>query len=193
MARLIAKPNERLKQKWRRLTKCAKKYVKWSNKEESESVWFSIELEVSERPEIYLSGAKNVEEPTIAVWPFAVRPHWESYSTLFWLSLPSNKLFFSLHTFDFSFLVLSLGWKVFSLTIFTQLYDFFVFLLHFLIKFWRFFINWSFVWFSSLVSHHWVGKFFNNNMVLFEIHQHSNRARIFSLVTQFSSSVHFIS
>ena len=123
-ASLMAKSTIHLpaKRKWRwpkeRVIKC----TKWGDKEESESVWFSIKPEAGRRLKIYLPSARNVGKPIVPVWLFAVRPHWELNSTLFWPSPSSTKsllnqvppwpspsltkFLFSLHIFSFFFLSL---------------------------------------------------------------------------------------
>ena len=144
------------------------KRIKWGDKEESESVWFSMEPEAGKRPEICLPGVRSIGKPEVTIWLLIVRPRWELNSTLFWPSPSLNKFFLLLHTFGFSFSVLSLGWKVFSSTISTQLYNLSVFLPHFFIVFWRFFIDWSLVRFFSSVSHHWVGRFFISDIIFWD-------------------------
>ena len=63
-----------------------------------------------------------------------------------------------------------------------------VFLPHFVIEFRRFFINWSIIRFSFSVSHHWLGGFLSA-IWFFKTHQLLHGARMFLLVSRFSSSV----
>ena len=64
MARPTAKPTKSLKRKWGQPTGRATKCAKWDNKEEFESVWFSIEPEADKKPKIYLPNKGSVGKPT---------------------------------------------------------------------------------------------------------------------------------
>ena len=64
MARPTAKPIEFLKQKQEQLIRRTTKCDKWDNKEESKSVWFSIEPKAGKRLKICLSNAKSIGEST---------------------------------------------------------------------------------------------------------------------------------
>ena len=117
----------------------------------------------------------------------------ELYNTLFWLSPLSSKFLIDQTTSLFS-LPISV-FRSLSLVQVGRLFHWQY--LHFMI-FWfsspspslvgRFFINWSFVRFSSSVSH-WVRRFFTNDMIFFKTHQLFYGARMFLLVSRFSSSV----
>ena len=64
-----------------------------------------------------------------------------------------------------------------------------IFLFVFITCFKGFFINWSLIWFSSSVSRHWVRMLFTSDMIIFETHQLPYGARMFLLVSWFSSPV----
>ena len=61
MARLTTKVTKPFKKKREWSIRHTKKRAKWDDKEESESVLFSMELEAGKRPEICLPSAKSVE------------------------------------------------------------------------------------------------------------------------------------
>ena len=90
------------------------------------------------------------------------------------------------HTFGFSFSVFSQGWKVFSSTI-SMIFRFFS---HSSLPSSESFplIN-SLVRFSFPVSLIMLGSFFTSNKISFETHQLPYGARMFLLVSWFSSSV----
>ena len=171
------------KQKRGRSTGRVKKRSKWGDKEEATKkrwqggIWVSavLEPEVGGESEICLPDAESVGQHTVAVWPWAVR-FLKNYTASYSDQFPyhpnslSSKFFLEqippLSTnLGFSFLVLSLGWKIFSSTISTLMI--FQFSFPFPSSVGRFFIDWSFVQFSSSVSH-WVRRFFTSNMILWD-------------------------
>ena len=136
------------------------------------SWWITMDLSLVERWEAY------------SYWIYlVVCLYWKLNSTL---CQPSS---FSHHTLSvFPSLFLSRLKEFFI----DNIYDLSVFLPSFLIKFWRFFIDWYPCPTSFSNFPHWVERFFTNNMILFETHQLPYGARIFSFVFWFSFSIHLI-
>ena len=70
MARPIVKPTKPLTQKQGRPKRRATKHAKWGKKEESESVWFSMESKAGRRLEICLPDTRALESLHLGRWNY---------------------------------------------------------------------------------------------------------------------------
>ena len=129
-----------------------------------------LEPEAGRRPEICLPDAKSVGEPAVAFWPLAVRilknytasysdqiSHYpsplSSMSLIIQVSYHPSPLLTKSHpsTLHQSRFFLPCLWFRLEGFFINNIYDLSVFLLHFLIEFKEFFINWSLIRFSFSV------------------------------------------
>ena len=171
----------------RQAKKRATKRVKWGNKED-----IRVSLVFNRAKSWQVVGDPSPwrkEYQEACIWWF---DHLQFDLAKNWIALYFDQVSYwpksllSTHTFGFSFLVLSLGWKVFLSTISII----FRFSSHISSSSSGGFLLFdSLVWFFSPVSIIWLGRFFTNDMILIQTHQLPYGARIFSLVFRFSSSV----